>query len=1251
MDQKFGSRSLEEIERSESSLSNIAGTSESSNENCADLELVESSPTKDWKLPSLKPSEVYPQVSAFHLFAETNIRIHEKSVICRANLNTMMQIPLLTRQDIEKAKQKKYKYMHLGSVRIGINPLHRSGQDVYVFSALFDQRWTKFHKALLGGIQAPLNAGPVTYTAFPNFSVSLSDQHVLDALTLGIQTKGYEDFKSAAHNIAVFYSTCVRFTNTEVPAVLNSDKITVTMLSYDDCAQPTVPHQIPRSQLHPPESWITAWNTSNSSPAQSLVSSQIHEADGIVTTQFPQSFSAQHGGTHVNPTYSHSQSDSAISFPTTSTQPPQYQIHPDMNSLIKDFDNLQKEHHALKRQFSKAPTERLLAPHSSKNCEHEECKSTCQKITRKPFGHHSVTEDNFINMHEEVTFSQVHRDILVMVEERKKKKYRARPGVGYYDKPIPQHRLKENSYYMPTESEIRKFLLVFKGTSPYDQTNDHMKKMFNWDLLTHEKYEEFRNLVNSKSDKEAFQKQCQSDWLAYMKKNNMWLSFYEFYYGQPHIEDNLVLPQFPAHIETMFYYPKRKLSDILVECNMHQPEESPSEKKQKHQWRKPDGEYIETTFKLPPYEPLQDSDGGKKVDFIPVVYNNSEPSVQLANWSNLAIQQAVEHFHMISKQTYKLIEAKGNESKSYFQTLSKDITSTQESIEVLAHHMDDIKQEHFVFKAGQEELLHNVKHLEKHVKKISLSEKPVLGPVSSSLLATMQRQQEQKKKEPLFTDMNPFKLSSSSSASTLGQPKPSRPFSIPFYVTPEKGKGSLFGVQDSSSDSDTANAHEEVMFGQIYDSDVINQLKDMSLTDEDRRILDTESSTEGCEEVNDQDYVNEDLNFQIPRWKTKTNVYIPQELYSSEKQKIQEFKPDVLRSWSVAYKTTTEISQLCEDMAMQYRCYVAAGKSADMAYDLIVTGFDDILQNWYSQVELEVPGIHKLWKLHTLRYTDEAAAQAAGKKKGDNVLDAAGNAIPNAIGCLCWEIREHFSGFADDQSAIFQIYLRKMRCKDLTQFEEYYNHYVYLVFQLARPFDPGYKKAFLGSLPSWFQSQLYTPNPQVGWPATNPDLLSAKTWGYVKQACIGLIVATCNQMRLQNVSQKLKSQKNFKSLCRQRGLDPPDPYPDHHHRSKHHTVPHHARYRPSMGGGISHGLENPNLETSQNPLPKRVPHTTKLHKVEQFIPKKKERKDLPLDLTREAALLELRRRRRILNAIIAGENTMPTIVQKRKQRK
>lgn len=107
-------------------------------------------------------------------------------------------------------------------VSVGLNALHRKGQKSYVFSALFDNRWTIFTQDMIGGIEASLSNGPIQYDVYPDFSIALDDPHILKCLTLEIQTQVYENFHAKEKKCTIFYITCVRFYNTTILTILHS---------------------------------------------------------------------------------------------------------------------------------------------------------------------------------------------------------------------------------------------------------------------------------------------------------------------------------------------------------------------------------------------------------------------------------------------------------------------------------------------------------------------------------------------------------------------------------------------------------------------------------------------------------------------------------------------------------------------------------------------------------------------------------------------------------------------------------------------------------------------------------------------------------------------------------------------------------------------------------------------------------------------------------------------------------------------
>lgn len=72
---------------------------------------------------------------------------------------------------------------------------------------------------------------------------------------------------------------------------------------------------------------------------------------------------------------------------------------------------------------------------------------------------------------------------------------------------------------LPSDEEIIQFLKIYKGISPYDPSNEWYKKMFNWDLYTHQQeyryYEEMKTY--SKKVRSTINKVNNENWKAWME--------------------------------------------------------------------------------------------------------------------------------------------------------------------------------------------------------------------------------------------------------------------------------------------------------------------------------------------------------------------------------------------------------------------------------------------------------------------------------------------------------------------------------------------------------------------------------------------------------------------------------------------------------------------------------------------------------------------------------------------------------------
>ncbi|RAZ93366.1 hypothetical protein DK853_40645, partial [Klebsiella oxytoca] len=72
----------------------------------------------------------------------------------------MYQVPLINREDVEWGLENSYKYIHIGLVKFGINPIVGPGLNTSFLICVLDSRANEFSDALIGGFQSPLNNGP-----------------------------------------------------------------------------------------------------------------------------------------------------------------------------------------------------------------------------------------------------------------------------------------------------------------------------------------------------------------------------------------------------------------------------------------------------------------------------------------------------------------------------------------------------------------------------------------------------------------------------------------------------------------------------------------------------------------------------------------------------------------------------------------------------------------------------------------------------------------------------------------------------------------------------------------------------------------------------------------------------------------------------------------------------------------------------------------------------------------------------------
>ena len=97
---------------------------------------------------------------------------------------------VLSSQDMKRYRIEGYKELHLGAIKLGIQPLFLAGKSVTYFLAILDTRWQTFEKALISAIEVRLNQGNVVVQMEPNFTIDLHKPTLPETIKVVIQING-----------------------------------------------------------------------------------------------------------------------------------------------------------------------------------------------------------------------------------------------------------------------------------------------------------------------------------------------------------------------------------------------------------------------------------------------------------------------------------------------------------------------------------------------------------------------------------------------------------------------------------------------------------------------------------------------------------------------------------------------------------------------------------------------------------------------------------------------------------------------------------------------------------------------------------------------------------------------------------------------------------------------------------------------------------------------------------------------------
>lgn len=222
-----------------------------------------------WTIPSIEAKKIYAR-GMFDFISQKSVKTLEQSVSLD---DSTVRLKLLSPQDV-KSYTEKYNYIHIGCIQIAFKPLTLSGLNASILASIRDARCLDFLPSLMGIAQTSLCYGPVYFNIFPNLNLSLTDKNLFDAVTLDIQTQGY-NFLPGSETINVIYRIYYKVMNTMCPnAILRNDPGKTTVIESNSMTTNiATPRQISWSEINFPEQW----NLTEIVPPKPIIDSRVDQ--------------------------------------------------------------------------------------------------------------------------------------------------------------------------------------------------------------------------------------------------------------------------------------------------------------------------------------------------------------------------------------------------------------------------------------------------------------------------------------------------------------------------------------------------------------------------------------------------------------------------------------------------------------------------------------------------------------------------------------------------------------------------------------------------------------------------------------------------------------------------------------------------------------------------------------------------------------------------------------------------------------
>ena len=130
----------------------------------------------DWDLPIIKKDMIYKKF-IFQLKSKYVCEMMEGDLEIKDCEYDGGEVNVINWENIFKHnKDRKYTYMHVGSIQVQVTPLQYYGKDIDLYAFLCDIKYTKFNYQINIGIKTNLCNGSVGFNCRPGYYLNLKDE-------------------------------------------------------------------------------------------------------------------------------------------------------------------------------------------------------------------------------------------------------------------------------------------------------------------------------------------------------------------------------------------------------------------------------------------------------------------------------------------------------------------------------------------------------------------------------------------------------------------------------------------------------------------------------------------------------------------------------------------------------------------------------------------------------------------------------------------------------------------------------------------------------------------------------------------------------------------------------------------------------------------------------------------------------------------------------------------------------------------